>query len=234
MSSSSSLDLDSTQSHGDTGGSVEPGTGGSVGSGTGDFKSRFRSNIKKYIESQQLRQTGEDQTKSPANASPHSTNPLPVDRASSVSPTDRDERDKSRDSGAKRKSTVASDRIVITAEMHKTIRQKAAAAKQARAGILSPVGGQRASVWSPMARGAQGAPDIEDMVNSYVEVVCEDLQSKGEGGAPHLVDGRMDLGVISRRFSQGARPVQQPTTRVMAKKWRRRAPSTSLPIPCGA
>jgi hypothetical protein len=73
-------------------------------------------------------------------------------------------------------------RFTVTQEIQKTIEKRALEAKQARTGLLSPVGGARSTPWSPMARAAVSAPqkaEVEDLVNSYVELVCEDFQKKG-------------------------------------------------------
>lgn len=78
-------------------------------------------------------------------------------------------------------------KIKLNDDMMHKIRERAMATKQIRAaGILSPVGGQRTTA------GMQMGPEVEEMVDSYVAVVCdEDFAKKGTHAAAAALCGVM-------------------------------------------
>jgi len=82
-----------------------------------------------------------------------------------------------------RKAPAASTfKFEIDDEIHLKVEKRAKEARQARTGFMSPAA--RSPAWSPVASKASQyrgeKPDMEELVNSYVELVCEDFSTNSK------------------------------------------------------
>lgn len=76
-------------------------------------------------------------------------------------------------------------KLTLGKDMTEEVTRRAKAAKHARNNLLSPTGRAISALSPSMGWKKQGKiavndkPDVEDLVNSYVEIVCEDFQNNG-------------------------------------------------------